>query len=171
MPTATLFDKLPAVAPRRFVPGAFDPADWAQLESQLDRLDAVAVRSSADLESWLLDQTELADVVDQAYCKTFIRMTVDTADAVAEREYLHFVEEIIPKAQPRWNTLNRALLESPFLDQLSARYALLIKRRRNALELFREENVPLEAEEASSISSTTRSKGPRPPSLTARSAP
>lgn len=148
MPTASLFGKLPSVPQRLFLPADFDPADWSQLEAQLDRLDAAETHSADDLEDWLFDQTELADVVDEAYSRAFIAMTVDTADEDAEKRYLHFVEEIIPKMQPRLHALNRAFLESPYLDQLPQRYALLIKRRRNALQLFREENVPLEAEEA-----------------------
>jgi oligoendopeptidase F len=76
-------------------------------------------------------------------------MTCQTDDLEREKAYLHFVEDIQPKAKPRFFALDGKFLGSPARRQLSPdRYFVLIRRRENNVSLFRQENVELEKDAA-----------------------
>lgn len=142
-----LFSKLPPAPPRKFVPRELDPADWPALERVFAELEARPVATVADFEKWLADQFELASVLRQATNMAYVRMTCDTTDEAAEKAFLHVTQVIDPAAKPHWNRLNEILLASPLAAQLPPRYALFLKMRRNEVDLYRAENVPLEAED------------------------
>lgn len=144
---APLFSKLPPAPPRHFVPRDLDPADWPALERVFHELEGRALSTVAELEKWLADQFELASVLRQATNMAYVRMTCDTTDDKAEQAFLHVTQVIDPAAKPHWNRLNEILLATPLAAELPARYALFLKMRKNEVELYRAENVPLEAED------------------------
>src|SRR5207249_9843217 len=61
------FDKLPPHKRRRFVPNAADLGDWTQISPLFDRLEARGPQCAApaDLESWLVDWSELSASLDE----------------------------------------------------------------------------------------------------------
>jgi len=145
------FDALPAHKPRRFVPPGIDLGDWAQIAPLFDQLDrrGPACASAAELESWLLDWSELSAALDEEGAKRYIAMTCHTDNADAEKAYLYFVEHVEPQLKPRQFKLAQAYVAHPRRAQLSkARYEVFDRERQVHVELFREENVPLETEEA-----------------------
>ena len=74
-------------------------------------------------------------------------MTCATDDKKAEKAYLHFVENIEPKIKPIDFKIDVKLLESPHTKRLDKkRYGVMLRNVRNQVELFREENIPLETE-------------------------
>jgi oligoendopeptidase F len=76
-------------------------------------------------------------------------MTCHTDDRVAEKNYLHFVEEIEPRCKPWWQKLHEMFVSSPLRSQLEKeRYTVLSRTIENRVRLFRQQNVPLEMEEA-----------------------
>jgi oligoendopeptidase F len=145
------FGTLPPCRPRRFVPASAELGDWAQIAPLYGELEAKAGRcvTAADLESWLLDWSELAAALHEAAARRYIAMTCQTEDLEAERAYLHFLEHVEPLAKPREFRLEQLYLAHPRRDQLPrARYEVFDRDLRAHVELFREENVPLETEEA-----------------------
>lgn len=145
------FDQLPAHAPRKFVPQNADLGNWAEIEPLFDLLKArvQGAKTAAELESWLLDWSELSAALDEESSKRYIAMTCHTDNAEAEKAYLHFVEEIEPACKPRQFELEKLYLANPAQPRLSKeRYGVFDKHVRVHVELFREENVPLETEEA-----------------------
>ena len=55
--------------------------------------------------------------------------------------------EIQPKIQPYADKLNRKLVESPFTKELDPeKYFTYLRNVKKSIELFREENIPLQAE-------------------------
>lgn len=145
------FGPLPPYRPRRFVPEAVDLGDWAQVLPLFDQLEARVgrCRTAAELEQWLLDWSELSAALDEEGTRRYIAMTCHTEDAEAERAYLHFLEQIEPKAKPRHFELARCYLQHPLRLGLDRqRYAVFDRERQVQVELFRPENVPLETEEA-----------------------
>ncbi len=148
--TTLPFGALPAYAPRRFVPAHADCGDWPQLEPLFDRLGArlATCVSPADLEQWLLDWGELSAAIDEEGTRRYIAMTCHTEAAAAEKAYLHFVEEIEPRTKPRQFTLAQLYLAHAQRSRLSRdRYAVFDRDVEVQVELFREENVPLQTEE------------------------
>jgi len=148
MENADLFSQLTGPVLRRFVPEQFDSSDWDQMEPLFKDLESRNLEDLKSLQRWIEDQFELQKVIEQEGGMAFIRMTVDTTNEEFENAYLHFVEEIRPRITPRWNKLNQMLLENEHTAHLPDRYGLMLKCRRNAVALFRQENVELEAEEA-----------------------
>ena len=145
------FENLPVHKPRRFVPGQTVLGDWNQISPLFDQLEADAVRCATanDLEQWLLDWGELCAALDEESSKRYIAMTCHTDSADAERAYLSFVETIEPRLKPRQFKLDQIYLQHPLRDKLSkARYELFNRNTRVHVELYREENVSLETEEA-----------------------
>ena len=145
------FANLPTYQPRRFVPATVDLGDWGQLAPLFDQLADRATRCSAvaDLERWLLDWSELNAALEEEASRRYIAMTCHTDNADAERAYLQFVEEIEPQAKPRQFQLEQQLMSHPLRAVLPLpRYEVFLRDTQNHVELFREENVPLETEEA-----------------------
>jgi oligoendopeptidase F len=76
-------------------------------------------------------------------------MTCHTDSADAEKAYLHVVEKIQPEIKPRDFQLAKLFADHPLRKQLPAqRYAVFDRSTALQVELFRQENVPLETEEA-----------------------
>ncbi|MGO8929465.1 MAG: M3 family oligoendopeptidase [Limisphaerales bacterium] len=145
------FGALPAHKPRRFVPQRIDLGDWNQIAPLFDQLEARAKRcaTSAELEQWLLAWGELSAAVDEESSKRYIAMTCHTDNAEAEKAYLHFLEHVEPQLKPRQFNLARTYVSHPLRAQLpNERYQVFDRATQVQVELFREENVPLETEEA-----------------------
>jgi oligoendopeptidase F len=145
------FDTLPAHKPRRFLPQGIDLGDWGQIVLLFDQLEdgAQACASAAGLERWLLDWSELNAAIDEESAKRYIAMTCHTDDAEAEKAYLHFIEHVEPRLKPRQFKLARTYVGHPVRVQLpKPRYQVFDRDTQVQVELFREENVPLETEEA-----------------------
>ena len=133
--------------PRHFVPKDFFLTDWQSLEPFFkDLLDRV-IDTSADLEKWLHDQSELEALVNEDACWRQIKMTCDTENKSLEEAFTFFCMEIQPKIQPYSDALNRKLVDHPLMKELDAeKYFTYLRSIRKSIELFREENIPLQAE-------------------------
>ena len=143
--------QLPPYRPRQFVPAAIDLGDWAQLSPQFDRLEQRVrqARTVAEFEQWLLDWGELSAAIDEESSRRYIAMTCHTEDAEAERAYLDFIEKIDPQLKPRQFALAKLYIAHPFRGQLPRpRYDMFDRDTQVTVELFRQDNVPLETEEA-----------------------
>jgi oligoendopeptidase F len=135
--------------PRQFVPATADMGDWAQIEPLFDQLDAEPIDNTEQIEAWLLHQSELLSCLNEEQNDRYVRMTCQTDDEAREKAYLQFIEEIAPKCKPRWHRLNERFVEAPARRQLPGeRYRVLDRSVAAAVELFRDENVPLQTEEA-----------------------
>ncbi len=96
-----------------------------------------------------MDWGELNAALDEESSKRYIAMTCHTEDQAAEKAYLHFVEEVEPRRKPRQFKLEQLFLEHPLRSRLPAtRYGVFDRLTEQRFKLFREENVPLETEEA-----------------------
>jgi oligoendopeptidase F len=75
-------------------------------------------------------------------------MTCHTDSAVAKQAYLDFVEHVEPQLKPRQFRLSEIFLKHPQRAALpKARYEVFDRDNAVTVELFREQNVPLETEE------------------------
>ncbi len=139
---------LEPVYSRRFVPPGADMGDWAQLEPIFDALDARPIDTPNQLEQWLLDQSDLAACLAEESSKRYVAMTCHTDDSQVEAAYLHFVEEISPRCKPRWHRLRVRYVNAPARAGLpQPRYLVFDRSTVCAVDLFREENVPLQTED------------------------
>ncbi|MCD6066366.1 MAG: family oligoendopeptidase [Bacteroidetes bacterium] len=132
---------------RSFLPSALKIDNWSVLEPFYTDLLQRNISDSASLKKWLLDWSELEAVVSEDYAWRYIRMTCDTFDEALLNSYTFFVEDIEPKIAPLSNKLQKKLIASPFLDELEKNtYFVFVRGIKKSLELFREENIPLNTE-------------------------
>jgi oligoendopeptidase F len=133
--------------PRKLLPADFAVTTWEALQPYYEELQQRPLNSLADLEQWLRDISELEAVVSEDACWRQIKMTCDTTDKSLEEAFAYFCMEIQPKLQPYADAINKKLLASEFLKDLDqALYETYLRSVRKQVKLFREENVPLQAE-------------------------
>jgi oligoendopeptidase F len=145
------FGDLAPYTARRFVPARINLGEWKEIQPLFDRLEQQAgeLKSVADLERWILDWSELSAAIDEESSRRHIAMTCHTEDAGIEKAYLHFIEHVEPELKPRQHRLCELYLRHPLRSQLpQPRYQVFDRDTALRVELFRQENVPLETEES-----------------------
>lgn len=132
---------------RHFLPADFNITDWATLEPFFRELAERPLASREDLEKWMKDISELEAVVSEDACWRQVRMTCDTENKALEEAFNFFYMEIQPKIQPYGDLLNRKLVDCPFTKELDPqKYFTYLRSVKKSIELFREENIPIQAE-------------------------
>jgi oligoendopeptidase F len=139
---------MPAASPASdFVPARFDGARWEQIEPLLKNLLDRPVRSAKDLEKWLLDRSELDAACAEAEANLYIDMTCDTESQAKQGAYTTYVETIPPQLKPLSFELDKKLVALQKQFPLDAgRYGVLVRDTQAEVELFRDENVPIQTE-------------------------
>jgi oligoendopeptidase F len=133
--------------PRNYLPQDFKISDWSSLEPFLKELLDRPINSKQDLEKWLNDSSEVEAVIGEDAAWRQIRMTCDTENKALEEAFTYFVMEIQPKIQPYADKLNRKLVDNPFTPQLTGEaYQVYLRNVKKNIELFREQNIPLQAD-------------------------
>jgi oligoendopeptidase F len=132
---------------RHFLPETFAVTDWISLEPYFQDLEQRELGTREALEKWLLDMSELEAVVSEDACWRQIRMTCDTENKALEEAFAYFCMEIQPKIQPYADRLNRKLVENPHTKELDQKeYFSYLRSVKKSIDLFREENIPLQAQ-------------------------
>ena len=132
---------------RIFVSKDFTITDWGLLEPYFNNLKNRNITSVSDLERWLLDYNELSAVVSEDMAWRYINMTCDTTNTELRDRYNDFVQNIEPNMAPITNELNKKLMASEFKEQLTkVGYPIYLRGIKNSIDLFREENIPLQTQ-------------------------
>ena len=132
---------------RNFLPVDFSIRDWTTLEPWFVDLEQRTLSTTNDLEKWLADMSELEAIVSEDACWRQVRMTCDTENKELEEAFNYFYLEIQPKIQPYADKLNRKLMECPLTAELDQqKFFTYLRGVRKSIDLFREENIPLQAE-------------------------
>jgi len=133
--------------PRHFVPKEFMVTDWQNLEPYFKDLLERNIDSKERLEKWLRDLSELEAVVSEDACWRQIKMTCDTEDKTLEAAFNFYCIELQPNIQPYADALNKKLVNHPLTKELDTKqYFTYLRSVRKSIELFREENIPLQSE-------------------------
>ena len=133
--------------PRNFLPKDFVIKDWKSLEPYFKNLDERTLDTVAELEQWLKDASELEAVISEDACWRQIKMTCNTENKQLEEAFNFFMMEIQPMIQPYADKLNKKLLACPHLSSLNqSKYFTYLRNVKKNIELFREENIQLNAE-------------------------
>src|SRR5205085_12370461 len=107
------------------------------------------ISTKEKLEAWLRDQSEIEAAVNENACWRQIKMTCDTENKSLEEAFNFFCLHIQPRIQPYSDALNKKLVNSPLVNELDkAGYFTYLRGVKKSIELFREENIPLQAEMA-----------------------
>jgi oligoendopeptidase F len=117
-------------------------ASWETISAWYDDLAEVPV-DEANVDSWLAQWSRLDELVTEAASLAMIAYTCDTGDPAKEAAHLRFSTEILPKLEEK-----EVILARRFVAAGTQREDMqtVLRRFRTAIEIFREENVPLVAE-------------------------
>ena len=109
-----------------------DPLDWRTIQPHVDALLAAEL-TPATADAWLQQWSDLASVLYEAQMQINRKLTENTADEEADRQFLVFVEQIMPQtriatirrcATGCWRSKRMATRQTPTQPSCSAASAL-----------------------------------------------
>ena len=122
------------------------PLDWRTIQPHVDALLAAEL-TPATAAAWLQQWSDLASVLYEAQMRINRKLTENTADEEADKQFLVFVEQIMPQARVADQALRDRLLAlqahgyTPEPDSVE-----LLRRFRAEASIYRVENVPILSE-------------------------
>ena len=129
---------------RNFIPKDFTITTWQLLEPYFNDLQNRKIESEKDLQGFLKDYNELGAVVSENMAWRYIKMTCDTSNTELRDNFNYFVQNIEPNIAPIANQLNKKICDSPHVNKLTKTgYDIYLRSLKNGINLFREENIPL----------------------------
>ena len=133
---------------RRYLPNNLQITNWEVLLPFFDELKSRMIESKEALKNFLLDLSEVEAVISEDAGWRYIKMTVNTADEVAQKNYQTFVAEISPKIAPYSNELNHKIMGSSFAKGLTEDgFDIYLRSIEKSIKIYREKNIPLSSEE------------------------
>jgi len=144
---------------RGFVPSDFQPTSFDLIEPYYNQLlntdwngglesqPSVSQDEHSKFAQWLADRSELESCLDEHQAWLYVALSCDTENTDKRKAYEFFVQEIYPKIAPLDDALNAKMLAYPGLDSYhEPGFDRLLRMVRNARELYREANIPLQTE-------------------------
>lgn len=133
--------------PRQYVAPQAEFGTWQAAESYYKELHERPISSVSEFEQWLIDFSEVDAVFDEERVSRNIETTRATDDKQREQRFIDFIENVFPQREPWHEKLRQKFVELAGRFTLpKKRYEVLERSIRNAIELFREENIPLQVE-------------------------
>lgn len=144
-----ILTQVPHVFPRKFLPPSVDFSGWEWIEPFFRRLEERPLDRLESVQAWIEDRSELMDAINEEGALRYIRMTCDTENKDLEKAYFQFLEEISENVKAADDRLKRRYLAAGARQRLpQERFFVMDRSFQNDVDLFREENVPLETEES-----------------------
>lgn len=133
-------------AARQFLPEDLAITEFKVIEPFFQELLERPVQNLNDFDNWLKDRSELDAILEEDMAWRYIRMSIHTQDEQLREAYNFFVSKIQPELAPLEDQLNQKLMALPFLEQrVDSAHQIYFRSVRTALELYREENIALQA--------------------------
>src|ERR1700726_3638619 len=130
---------------------------WSDLEPHYAELRARPVDNGC-LYAFLLDWSELSKTFGETGTYLQLATDLDTADQFAQEQLAHFHQVTQPAVMVAEAALRRKVLAIPNPD-LPPEATMVLRRMQTDQLAYREENVPIEAEEADLITEYSRLTG------------
>ncbi|ARS35915.1 M3 family oligoendopeptidase [Pontibacter actiniarum] len=138
---------IPTRKPRAYLSEDFRVEKWETIKPYFEELQTRDINSVEELEKWMQDRSELESVLSEDLGWRYIRMTCDTQNEETTQAFQYFIAEIEPNIAPLDHELNLKLMHSPYVNAIDKeKYKIYLRGVERALEIFREENIPLQTE-------------------------
>lgn len=120
---------------------------WDDIKPYFEKLDTLQIDSKQNLEKLILAYSKVLSVFYEQNAWAYIKMTCNTTDEALVKRHEVFATEIQPQISAWCNKIQKKMAQSPFFKNLdSDRYGPLVRDITRDLEMFREENLAIEAE-------------------------
>lgn len=132
-----MFNTLPTTA------AEFSAWSWSDIAPYYEELEKRPL-TAATIDQWLADWSQLVKLMAESFSRLSVANTIDTADEAIEQQYRDYLNNIFLAAQPAEQKLKQKLLDSGLVpDDMD----VPLRKMAAEAELFREENLPLVAQE------------------------
>ncbi len=129
-----------------YIPADLEINSWSDLSPYFERLLKETPGTAAELEQLILHYSEVISVFDEQLAWTYINMSCHTDNQDYVNKYECFASEIHPEVSKAANLVDKKITGDSHYDKLGEeRYSQLKKKLSRDLEIFRAENVPLDA--------------------------
>ncbi len=135
---------------RQFIPEEITLSAWADVSPFFDDLQTRPIQSADELRRWLHDRSELESYLSEDFAWRYIHNTCNTADEQLVGALNFFITDIQPQLAEIGNALDERTIGSPFLAELTEptqqdgrAYAVMVRGMQKAIEIFREDNIPI----------------------------
>ncbi|PLV59750.1 M3 family oligoendopeptidase [Thermotoga sp. KOL6] len=119
---------------------------WEEVEPVVKELLEMPINSSEEFRSFINRVTNFFDNVREEAGWLYIKMTVNADKEEYAKAYEEFQKNVIARLKPYEQKIKEKIVEN---ERFAPRgYEYMVKILRNDVELFREENVPLQVKEA-----------------------
>ncbi len=135
--------------PRSFVAADAVFDTWQTAEPYYRDLAERTVDTPEQFERFLRDFSEVDAVFNEECTRRRIETTQQTDDPQRQQRFADFMQNVYPHREPWHDRLRRKIVDCAARLSLPARrYEVMLRSMRNAIALYRDENVPLEVEDA-----------------------
>jgi oligoendopeptidase F len=129
-----------------FVPANLKITAASSVMPYYEQLLNLSINSHTEFETWLHNRSELESFISEDMAWRYINMTCHTQNEEYKNNYLDFVNNINPVLSPLSNQLNTKMIESEkWANSDDKALHLYIKKVKTEIELFREENIAIQA--------------------------
>ncbi|GAB3323522.1 M3 family oligoendopeptidase [Larkinella ripae] len=138
---------IPARPARPFIGEEFILKTWDEVKPLYENLVNRPIQNADELRRWFADRSELESYLSENFAWRYIRMTCDTSDAELINQFNFFITEIQPQLSAYENRLDQLAVESPYLADLPDKgFDITVRGMKKAIEIFRDENIPLQTD-------------------------
>jgi oligoendopeptidase F len=135
--------------PRQFLNEEFSADSLEAIEAIYTDLLTREIDNPDSLLAWCSEWSEIDSVLAEEGARRFVQHTCFTNDEEIDARYKEWIEKIRPVLKKIMFDMDRKFIASPALDSLpTEKFGSWIKSVRNSVELFREDNIPLQTEES-----------------------
>lgn len=132
---------------RQLLSQDFEFKSWDDLKPYFEQLQNQEISDPDALKAWFKNRSELESYLSENFAWRYIHMTCDTANETAQDAYQYFVTAIQPHIAPFDDAFNKKAVDNPDINKLTDKgFAITIRGMKRAIELFREENIPLQVQ-------------------------
>ncbi|MBE3037573.1 MAG: M3 family oligoendopeptidase [Chloroflexi bacterium] len=117
--------------------------EWSRYESYFRELAGRPLAANNVME-WLEDWSQLSEHIQEQYTRSYLATAFHTSDEEAKKRLFKFLDTIYQPAMDAEQTLKKKLLASRLQP---AGFEVTLRNMRAEADLFRQENLPLLAEE------------------------
>ncbi|GAB3708815.1 M3 family oligoendopeptidase [Spirosoma flavus] len=138
---------IPTRPKRPFIGENLALKSWDDVKPLYENLRERPIETADELRQWLVDRSELESYLSEDFAWRYIKMTCDTANEDLVNQLNFFIAEIQPPMTAFGNDLDLKAVHSPYLSQLTDEgYDIMVRGMKKAIEIFRDENIPLQTE-------------------------
>jgi len=133
---------------RKYFDKNLDVTSWEKLEEIYQSLLATEINSAEELIAFMEKVSEMDAIIDEEMAWRYITMTRFADNDKNEKAFNDFYANIVSKIKPYTFKIQKKFYNSPFRKELTEpMYKHLNKIISNEIELFREDNIPLEVKQ------------------------